>query len=204
MVTRDADVVGINVTLQLPRKEADETARAVAFARRLGARIEAENPGFGVRMTGMVMLNNAFQESAMNDMATLTPLMYVVIILVMAVPTITSRQPGHFTSDPPLGRKPAGVHPWGGAQTWPYAMAAHWRSRLRIGHGKGVGEQETEPGTLARYGVLDGHDRPCHSAPIVPPLRLAARTLRGLLRIGRARVCARPPSASRGDSRLAE
>ncbi len=85
MVTRDADVVGINVTLQLPRKEADETARAVAFARELGARIEAENPGFGVRMTGMVMLNNAFQESAMNDMATLTPLMYVVIILVMAV-----------------------------------------------------------------------------------------------------------------------
>ena len=76
MVTRAADVVGINVTLQLPRKEADETARAVAFARQLGARIEAENPGFKVHMTGMVMLNNAFQESAMSDMATLTPLMY--------------------------------------------------------------------------------------------------------------------------------
>ena len=27
-------------------------------------------------------------------------------------------------------------------------MAAHWRSRLRIGHGKGVREQGTEPGTL--------------------------------------------------------
>ena len=85
MVTHDADVVGINVTLQLPRKEADETARSVAFARELGSRIEAENPGFKVRMTGMVMLNNAFQESAMKDMATLIPLMYVVIIVVMAV-----------------------------------------------------------------------------------------------------------------------
>ena len=36
----------------------------------------------------------------------------------------------------------------GGAQAWPYAMAAHWCSRLRIGHGKGVREQGTEPGTL--------------------------------------------------------
>ncbi len=85
MVPQNADVVGINVTLQPPRKEADETARAVAFARDLGARIEAEHPGFKVRMTGMVMLNNAFQESAMSDMATLTPLMYLVIIIVLAV-----------------------------------------------------------------------------------------------------------------------
>ena len=38
--------------------------------------------------------------------------------------------------------------PLGGTQAWPYAMAAHWRSRLRIGHGKGVREQGTEPGTL--------------------------------------------------------
>jgi len=85
MTPPDADVVGINVTLQLPRLEQDETARAVAFVRELGARIEQENPGFKIRFTGMVMLNNAFQESAMNDMATLTPMMYLVIIIVMAV-----------------------------------------------------------------------------------------------------------------------
>jgi len=85
MTPPDADVVGINVTLQLPRLEQDETARAVAFARDLGARIEQENPDFKIRFTGMVMLNNAFQESAMQDMATLTPMMYLVIIVVMAV-----------------------------------------------------------------------------------------------------------------------
>jgi predicted RND superfamily exporter protein len=38
-----------------------------------------------VRITGMAMLNNAFQESAMQDMATLTPLMYLVILLTMAL-----------------------------------------------------------------------------------------------------------------------
>ena len=43
---------------------------------------------------------------------------------------------------------PPAFIPLGGAQPWPHAMAAHWRSRLRIGHGKGVREQGTEPGTL--------------------------------------------------------
>ena len=37
--------------------------------------------------------------------------------------------------------------PLGEARSWPYPMAAHWRSRLRIGHGEGVREQEAEPGT---------------------------------------------------------
>lgn len=85
MVPDDGEVAGLNVTLQLPREKQDETAKAVAHARELAARIETENPGYRVRITGMAMLNNAFQESAMNDMATLTPLMYLVIIITMAL-----------------------------------------------------------------------------------------------------------------------
>ena len=85
MVPADAEVAGLNVTLQLPRKEQDETARAVAYVRDLAARIESENPGYRVHITGMAMLNNAFQESAMHDMATLTPLMYLVITITMAL-----------------------------------------------------------------------------------------------------------------------
>jgi predicted RND superfamily exporter protein len=85
MVPADGEVAGLNVTLQLPREKQDETAKAVAHARALAARIERENPGYRVRITGMAMLNNAFQESAMNDMATLTPLMYLVIIITMAL-----------------------------------------------------------------------------------------------------------------------
>ena len=47
-----------------------------------------------------------------------------------------------------LPLNPPAFIPLGGAQAWPYATAARWRSRLRIGHGKGVREQGTEPGTL--------------------------------------------------------
>lgn len=85
MVPTDADVLGVNVTLQLPRERPDETTEAVTFARNLAATVEEQHPGFRIRLTGMVMLNNAFQESAVQDMATLTPMMYGVIVLVMAI-----------------------------------------------------------------------------------------------------------------------
>ena len=85
LVPPEAHVAGVNVTLQFPRESQDETARSVAHARELVKRIERDHPGVKTHVTGMAMLNNAFQESAMQDMMTLTPLMYLVIIVVMAV-----------------------------------------------------------------------------------------------------------------------
>ena len=92
VVPPDTDVLGVNVTLQFPRKEADETARAVAHARGLAEQIEADHPGYEIHITGMAMLNNAFSESAMKDMGTLTPLMYLVILgtLVLLLRSISA------------------------------------------------------------------------------------------------------------------
>ncbi|MEM7353977.1 MAG: MMPL family transporter [Acidobacteriota bacterium] len=80
-----ADVTGVNVTLQVPGKDPAEVREPVAFARELAQRIEAEHPGIEVHLSGLVMLNNAFFESAMNDMATLIPLMYIVLLTAMAL-----------------------------------------------------------------------------------------------------------------------
>ena len=85
LVPPATDVIGLSVTLQLPRLEMDETARAAARGRELAAEIEQAHPGYRIRLTGMAMLNNAFQESAMRDMATLTPLMYAVITLTLVL-----------------------------------------------------------------------------------------------------------------------
>ena len=83
LVPPDTEVTGLSVTLQLPRERQDETARAVAYAREIATQVEIEHPSVHVRITGMVMLNNAFSESAMRDMATLMPLMLGVIIIIM-------------------------------------------------------------------------------------------------------------------------
>jgi uncharacterized protein len=83
-ISPSSHVTGINVTLQMPEDE-DVTPVVVAGARDLAARIEARYPGTNVYLTGQTMLNNAFAESSMNDMSTLMPIMFGVIVLAMVV-----------------------------------------------------------------------------------------------------------------------
>jgi len=79
IVTADAGVTAVNVVLQYPEKGLKEVPEAVAFARDLKVRIEAEFPDVQIHLTGVSMLNNAFAETGMSDGATLMPLMFVVI-----------------------------------------------------------------------------------------------------------------------------
>lgn len=83
LVSPDGDVTGVNVTLQFPEKDLDETSRVAAHARTLAAEIESRYPHVKTYLSGVSMLNNAFQESAMRDMQTLVPLMYLGVIVVM-------------------------------------------------------------------------------------------------------------------------
>lgn len=83
IVSPTADVTGVNVTLQMPGESVDETARAVAEARQLAARIENAHPGHSVHLTGFAMLNNAFKEASQHDMTTLVPIMYGIIIVFL-------------------------------------------------------------------------------------------------------------------------
>ncbi len=81
LITGDGRATGVNVTFQMPEQSLTEVPEAVAAARALAAEIEAAHP-VDVHLTGTVMLSNAFFESSMRDMATLVPLMYLVIIIV--------------------------------------------------------------------------------------------------------------------------
>ncbi|NIB38107.1 MMPL family transporter [Pseudomaricurvus alkylphenolicus] len=81
LINADGSVTGVNVTFQMPQKSLDEAPTAVAAARLLAEEIE-DRYSVQVHMTGMVMLSNAFFESAMSDMSTLVPIMYGVIILI--------------------------------------------------------------------------------------------------------------------------
>ncbi len=84
LIDRDSTVSGVNVTFQMPEKSLDEIPQAVASARALKADIEAKYD-VEVRLAGFVMLSNAFFEASMSDMATLVPLMYLIILLITFV-----------------------------------------------------------------------------------------------------------------------
>ncbi len=78
-------VTGVNLTLTLPEKKSTEAMTAANAARDLAERFEQKFPGYQVRLTGIVMLNNSFGESSINDMSTIMPLMYIGIFGTMAI-----------------------------------------------------------------------------------------------------------------------
>lgn len=82
LLSSDADVTAVNVTFQMPQASLEEVPEAVEAIRALKVNIEEAYP-VEVRLSGVVMLSNAFFESSMQDMASLIPLMYLVIIVTM-------------------------------------------------------------------------------------------------------------------------
>ena len=81
LISLDADVTAINVRHTLPRKSPDEATKAALAVRELAADIEREYPGHTVYLTGSVMLSNSFFEASVQDLSTLVPVMYLVIMI---------------------------------------------------------------------------------------------------------------------------
>jgi len=86
IVSPAGHVTGVNVIIQLPGIDtATEVPEVVSFVRDLSGQLTERYPGLEVHLTGVVFLNNAFSEMALLDMQTLVPIMFGIIILVLAV-----------------------------------------------------------------------------------------------------------------------
>jgi len=85
LINPQASVTGVNVTIQLPGKSLSEVPEVAVFARDLATQLEARDDNLEVRLTGMVMMNNAFPEESEKDMITLYPLMFTIILVIVGV-----------------------------------------------------------------------------------------------------------------------
>ncbi len=86
LVSPSGHVTAVNVTIQLPGKNiATETPQVVAYARKLAAQMRKEFPDIEVRLAGMIMMNNAFSEAAKNDMRSLVPISFAVMLIFLAL-----------------------------------------------------------------------------------------------------------------------
>nr|CRH07047.1 conserved membrane protein of unknown function [Candidatus Magnetococcus massalia] len=82
LVNPKGDVTAVNVTIQLPEGDTQTAVPKVAsFVRKMVADLKAKHPDMQVHLTGMVMMNNSFPESAQRDVKTLVPLMLLVVII---------------------------------------------------------------------------------------------------------------------------
>lgn len=86
LVRDDARVTAVNVMVQLPRRdEAHEVPAVAAAARRIAQAIEQRHPGTRVYLTGLVMMDNAFAEASREDLKTLLPASFAVMIGLIAL-----------------------------------------------------------------------------------------------------------------------
>ncbi|MFT7545998.1 MAG: putative RND superfamily exporter protein [Gammaproteobacteria bacterium] len=85
LLNRDGKTTGINVTVNMPRKDMMEIPETVAIARELVEKYRSKYPNIQIVPSGFVFLNNAFMESSLKDMVTLVPLMYLVLSVMMIV-----------------------------------------------------------------------------------------------------------------------
>jgi len=82
LIARDAKTTAVNVILQYPGKDLSETPMSVNYARSLVADIQQQHPDMIIVLTGVAMMNAAFSEASLKDLSTLTPLMYLMLVVI--------------------------------------------------------------------------------------------------------------------------
>ena len=86
LISPTAHVTGVNVIIQLPGEHIDtEVPEVVVFVRDLADKVRARYPHLEVYLTGIVMMNNSFPEASKGDLRNLTPVMYMVIIIMLGL-----------------------------------------------------------------------------------------------------------------------
>lgn len=85
LINAAADVTAVNVTIQLPGEKIDEVPEVAGFARKLVEQLHAHDPSVDIHLSGMTMMNNSFSESSRKDVATLVPLMFLTVIVVLGI-----------------------------------------------------------------------------------------------------------------------
>ena len=84
LISKDASVTMVGVTIHLPGINAvTELPEVVNKVREIREEILAEFPELEIYLSGVVMLNNTFSEAALNDNATLVPLMFAIVAVAM-------------------------------------------------------------------------------------------------------------------------
>lgn len=87
LISRRAHVTSVNVRLQMPsdsRAQGEANIEVMRFAREVAARITQKYPHLTLHLMGQVVVNHGFNEVAEHDAATMVPLMFLVVLVLLA------------------------------------------------------------------------------------------------------------------------
>ena len=84
LIARDGGASGVNVTVALPGEDnLREGTRVADFSYGLAERVRERFPGIDVRVTGLVIFNQAFMEVSLRDLQTLVPASFAAMALML-------------------------------------------------------------------------------------------------------------------------
>jgi predicted RND superfamily exporter protein len=85
LVSTAGHVTAINVTIPMPGNSMAEVPEVTAFVRQLAADFRERHPDIDLYLTGAIIFDNGFAEVVQDDMRTLVPLMFAVLIVITGV-----------------------------------------------------------------------------------------------------------------------
>ena len=86
LISESGHVTGVNITLSIPEDELTTAEPAIAKdARKIAKELEQRNPDLKTYLSGIVMLNNSFSESAINDFTYLVPISFVLMMGLISI-----------------------------------------------------------------------------------------------------------------------
>jgi uncharacterized protein len=88
LLSERGHVTAVNVRLELPDHKGREdpaTPEVMAYVRKMERDFEAAHPDIEVHLMGLLPVNQGFNELAQQDSATLAPLMFLVVLVVLAL-----------------------------------------------------------------------------------------------------------------------
>ena len=85
LISRDGKVTGVNIEYRFDKNATNSEVEAAHWAWEQKAAIVAAHPELEVFTTGSIIISATFSETAIRDLSTQTPLMFLLVIVVMAL-----------------------------------------------------------------------------------------------------------------------
>lgn len=82
LISPSGHVTGVNVTILQPGESIEEVTEVATIARQLAANLRHKQPDTRVYLTGMLMGDNAYGEVSQDDMTTLVPVMFLMLVVI--------------------------------------------------------------------------------------------------------------------------
>lgn len=85
LISQSGAVTGVNVTVNLPGESITEVPEVAGYAYAKAQELRDKYPDIEVYLSGIAIMNNAFSSASQDDFQRLNPIMFLVIIVIMAL-----------------------------------------------------------------------------------------------------------------------